>query len=172
MGKSILQTLLGFFTQTESELAAHLQIDRMYSSYWNKALKKGGENGQRRLPLEKLVALGMRHAGPLASWGSHILCKEATFLPLKNFSRWNLITPSTSHIRTLLKVQTVHHLWRWSDYCAINICEIIHISQYVFFSISVFLNLCDSQLVFFSICAILNQCFSQLVFFSICAILN
>ena len=46
----------------------------------------------------------------------------------------------------------------------------VHISQYVFFSISVFLNLCDSQLVFFSICAILNLCNSQLVFFSIKAI--
>ena len=38
------------------------------------------------------------------------------------------------------------------------------------FSISVFLNLCDSQLVFFSICAILNLCNSQLVFFSIKAV--
>ena len=111
---------------------------------------------QRRLPFEKLVAWGMRHVGSLPSWGSHILCKEATFWPLKNFSQWNLIAPSTSHIRTLLKVQTAHHLWRWSDYCAINICEIIHISRSVFFSISVFLNLCNSQLVFFSICAFLN----------------
>ena len=55
---------------------------------------------------------------------------------------------------------------------AINICEITHISQSVFFSFCAILNLCDSQLVFFSISAILNLCFSQLVFFSICAFLN
>ena len=55
---------------------------------------------------------------------------------------------------------------RFSISAFLNLCD----SQLVLFSISVFLNLCDSQLVFFSICAILNLCNSQLVFFSIKAI--
>merc|ERR1711963_635823 len=48
----------------------------------------------------------------------------------------------------------------------LNLCN----SQSVLFSISVFLNLCDSQSVLFSISVFLNLCDSQLVFFSISAI--
>ena len=90
---------------------------------------------QRRLPLEKLVAWGMRHAR-----GFHILCKEATFWPLKNLSQWKLDSNMNFSYQDFKKVQTVHHLWRWGDCRVIYLCEIKHVSQLVFFSICAILN--------------------------------
>ena len=117
----------------------------------------------KSLLLEEWGMLGLCHYR-----GFYILCKEATFWPLKNFSQWKLDSNMNfSYQDSSKKVQTVYHLWRWSD------GRVIYpMWDKTCFSISVFLNLCDSQLVFFSISVFLNLCDSQLVFFSISAFLN
>ena len=130
-------------------------------------IEEGGRMGSVGYHLKSLL---------LEEWGMLGLCHHGalTFSVKKPLSdHWktshseNLIATWTSHIRTLQKSSNCGsfvkmgrlscHLPLWDKTC---------------FSISVFLNLCDSQLVFFSICAFLNLCDSQLVLFSICAILN
>ena len=89
----------------------------------------------KSLLLEEWGMLGLCHHR-----GFHILCKEATFWPLKNFSQWKLDSNMNFSYQDFKKVQTVHHLWRWGDCRVIYLCEIKHVSQLVFFSICAILN--------------------------------